>query len=257
MLQADDIGGQTIDLLLRFIDRRQSRHYVGKSFVGFLEAFVKALIHLATDFGKTRVIGFGQRFDRGGNAQGDIAHHQLNGFLLGAGLFREFFQSNAQHFRFERILLFAELQIEDGKLLNQRFPARRQGMGLFQLQGLQRLPRFAQFIAHCPTQSLSGVKLAGGNAIRLPGKTVSKICEHCAMAILLLCLQAGRYPGNLALEGEAEPDHDHDEQNRRNQHQQHQGLDIHRTQVSFIKCGLSARSSASHRQAAKVGRQEP
>jgi hypothetical protein len=49
-LQADDVGGQPLDLLLRLVDHRQPRHHRSKGLVGFLEAFVEPLGHLAGDF---------------------------------------------------------------------------------------------------------------------------------------------------------------------------------------------------------------
>ena len=48
-LQRHDVGRQAVDLLLRLVDHRQPRHHRGEGLVGFLEAFVEPLGHLAGD----------------------------------------------------------------------------------------------------------------------------------------------------------------------------------------------------------------
>ena len=55
LLQANDIGGEAVDFLLRFVDGRETRHHIDEGLVGFLEAFIQALVDLAADFRQSRI----------------------------------------------------------------------------------------------------------------------------------------------------------------------------------------------------------
>ena len=72
LLQADDVAGQTVDLLLRLVDGGQPRHHVGEGLVGLLEALVQPLGDLAADLLQARVGGPGQRLDGGRRGAGEM-----------------------------------------------------------------------------------------------------------------------------------------------------------------------------------------
>jgi len=59
-LQAHHIGGQAVDLLLRFVNRRQARHYAGEGLVRFLETFFESFVDLAGNFRQATVGRFGK-----------------------------------------------------------------------------------------------------------------------------------------------------------------------------------------------------
>ena len=65
-LQGQHVARQAVDFLLRLVDGGESRHYVGKGFVGLFEALIKTFGDLAGNLRQPRIHALGQRIDRTG-----------------------------------------------------------------------------------------------------------------------------------------------------------------------------------------------
>ncbi len=96
-LQADDVGGQAVYFFLSLIYGSQPRHHADESFIGFLEAFVEPLVHLAADLLQSPVHRLGQGFDATRQMLGRITKGILNELLVFAPLLSQLRQRLRQY----------------------------------------------------------------------------------------------------------------------------------------------------------------